>query len=359
MAGRMRRRITAALTGAALTTAGLLITAPPASAATTATFTNGVLSVSGDSLDNTITISRDAAGQLLVNSGVVPVAGGVPTFANTAQIQVFGLFGNDRLTLDEANGALPRANLFAGSGDDVVTGGSGTDQIFGQAGADSLLGKGSTDFLFGGTEADVLTGGDADDQVFGEEGADRLVWSPGDDTDLDEGGPDTDTVEINGGNGAETFTTTANGVRVRFDRVAPAPFALDIGTTENVQLNANAGDDRFTATGNLAPLTKLIVDAGPGADAVLGGNGADVVLGGDGADFVDGQQGDDVALLGAGNDTFQWDPGDGSDTLEGQGDADRLVMNGANVSEHGPVGDREPGASVPRRRGRPDGPQRS
>ena len=78
--------------------------------------------------------------------------------------------------------------------------------LFGQAGNDTLLGKGGFDFLFGGTENDTLTGGDADDQVFGESGNDRMIWNPGDDTDLNEGGAGTDTVEVNGGNGAEVFT---------------------------------------------------------------------------------------------------------------------------------------------------------
>jgi hypothetical protein len=49
---------------------------PPLFAATTATFDVGAPSVSGDSLDNNVTISRDAAGKLLVNGGAVTVAGG-------------------------------------------------------------------------------------------------------------------------------------------------------------------------------------------------------------------------------------------------------------------------------------------
>ena len=44
------------------------------------------------------------------------------------------------------------------------------------------------------------------------------------------------------------FTITANGARVRFDRVNPAPFAIDIGTSENLVLNANGGNDTITAT---------------------------------------------------------------------------------------------------------------
>ena len=128
---------------------------------------------------------------------------------------------------------MPRANLFGGPGDDTLAGGSGGDQLFGQTGNDTLLGKGGFDFLFGGSDNDTLTGGDADDQAFGESGSDRMIWNPGDDTDLNEGGVGVD-VEVNGGNGVEQFTTTANGARVRFDRINPAPFAYDIGTSREL-----------------------------------------------------------------------------------------------------------------------------
>ena len=50
----------------------------------------GTLSVFGDSLNNQITVSRNAAGQILVNGGAVAVLGGTPTVANTALVQVFG-----------------------------------------------------------------------------------------------------------------------------------------------------------------------------------------------------------------------------------------------------------------------------
>src|SRR5919198_680954 len=275
----------------------LAATTAPASAATTATFSNGVLTVFGDSADNSIVISRDAAGKILVNGGAIAVVGGTPTVANTSRIRVFGLDGQDAITLNEANGPLPAANLFGGAGNDTLTGGSLDDQLFGQAGDD------------------------------------RMVWNPGDDTDLNEGGDGVDTVEVNGGNGAEVFAATANGPRLRFDRLNPAPFSIDIGTSENLVVNMNGGDDSFSATGNLAVVIKLTVDGGAGNDTILGGNGADALLGGDGNDFVDGNQGSDVALLGAGDDTFQWDPGDGSDTVEGQDGRDTMVFNGSNVNE--------------------------
>jgi Ca2+-binding RTX toxin-like protein len=330
-----RRRPARRLLAAAGISAGVLaVTSVPANAATTATFSAGTLSVLGDTANNSIAISRDAAGKILVNGGAVAVTGGTPTVANTALIRVLGQGGDDVITLNEARGALPAVNLFGGVGNDTLTGGSGRDQLFGQTGNDTLLGRGGVDLLFGGSENDAITGGDDDDQVFGQSGTDRMIWNPGDDTDLDEGGDGVDTVEVNGGNGAEQFTATANGTRVRFDRLNPAPFAIDIGTSEKLTVNANGGDDSFSATGNLAALIEITVDGGAGNDTLLGSNGVDLLLGGDGNDFADGQQGNDVALLGAGGDTFQWDPGDGSDVVEGQNGTDAMIFNGSNVGEN-------------------------
>jgi Ca2+-binding RTX toxin-like protein len=336
MNAHVKRRAVRQLLAAAVIAVGVIaVTSAPASAATTATFSSGsgVLTVFGDSADNSITISRNAAGNLLVNNGAVSVAGGTPTVANTSLIRVFGLGGQDAITLNQASGALPAAHLFGGVGNDTLDGGAGADQLFGDSGNDTLIGRGGFDQLSGGTDNDTLTGGDADDQVFGQSGNDRMMWNPGDDTDLNEGGDGTDTVQVNGGGGAEVFTTTANGTRVRFDRLDPAPFSIDIGTSEELVLNANGGDDSHAATGNLAALIQITVDGGAGGDDLLGSNGADLLLGGDGDDFVDGQQGNDTAFLGAGDDTFQWAPGDGSDTLEGQDGTDAMQFNGSAGSE--------------------------
>src|SRR5262245_4413036 len=125
--------------------------------AVTASFSaaSGQLTVFGDALANTITISRNAAGNILVNGGAVNVLGGTPTVANTALISVFGQAGSDNITLDEAVGALPAALLFGGAGKDTLIGGSGGDMLFGQSGNDTLLGKGGFDFLFGGADDDT------------------------------------------------------------------------------------------------------------------------------------------------------------------------------------------------------------
>jgi len=304
--------------------------------ATRATFSPGagLLSVFGDNLDNTIVASRDAAGTIRINNGAVSIAGGQPTVANTATIQVFGQGGNDTISLDETNGALPAAQLFGGAGNDTLTGGSGNDLLFGQAGNDILLGKGGNDLLFGGDGNDTLAGGVGDDQMFGQAGNDLMIWNPGEGTDLMEGGDGIDTALVNGGNGAENFTIVANGNRVRFDRVSPAPFSLDIGTTENLVLHAGGGDDVITAGNGLASLISLTLDGGDGNDTITGGDGNDILIGGNGNDFINGGRGNDVAQLGAGDDTFVWNPGDGSDVVEGGDGTDTLVFNGANVNEN-------------------------
>src|SRR3954463_964751 len=223
-----------------------------------------LLSVFDDSLDNNISVSRNAAGTILVNGGAVPVVGGTPTVANTSLIQVFGTAGNDVIALNESNGALPAANLFGGAGNDTLNGGSGADMLFGQSGNDILNGKGGNDLVFGGDGNDVMDGGTGDDQLFGGAGNDRMVWNPGGGTDLFEGGDGTDTAEVNGGNGAEVFTITADGSRVRFDRVSPAPFSLDIGSTENLVVHANGGNDTITVGNGLAVLIQLTLDGGAG-----------------------------------------------------------------------------------------------
>src|SRR5688572_30066627 len=104
--------------------------------AITATSAGGVLTITGDNNANAITVSRNAAGNLLVNGGAVAIAGPAATVTSIQTIQVIGLGGNDRLTIDETGGVLPKANLSGGSGSDVLTGGSGADTLDGGSGND-------------------------------------------------------------------------------------------------------------------------------------------------------------------------------------------------------------------------------
>src|SRR5262249_25543182 len=47
-----------------------------------------------------------------------------------------------------------------------------------------------------------------------------------------------------------------------------------------------------------------------------------------------GGRGNDMMFGGAGDDVFTWDPGDGSDLIEGQGGHDTMQFTGANLDEH-------------------------
>lgn len=232
----------------------------------------------------------------------------------------------DRLIVNALGGEdeLRATELSAGAIGLTFNGGTGDDLLVGSAGIDVLNGD---------DDNDTITGGPGNDQVFLGAGNDVFQWNPGDETDLIDGNDGIDTLEVNGDSVAEQFTVIANGARVRFDRLNPEPFALDIGSCEELLLNANDGDDSVSCTGNLAALIHITSDGGAGDDTLLGSNGSDVLIGGNDNDFIDGQQGNDVAVLGAGDDTFQWDPGDGSDTIEGQGGEDRLRFNGSNIAE--------------------------
>jgi Ca2+-binding RTX toxin-like protein len=302
--------------------------------AISAFFVGGRLSVFGDATANHVTVSRSAAGAILVNGGAVAIRGGRPTAANTHQINVWGLSGDDALALDEANGPLPAAALQGGPGNDTLTGGSADDVLFGQEGNDFLFGLGGADVLFAGAGDDLVTGGAGDDVALGQSGNDALAWAPGDGSDRDDGGAGTDTVLVNGSADAETFAVTPNGDRVLLRRTTPAPFSLDIGTTETLSLRANGGDDIVTASDGLAQLVHLTLDGGAGNDALFGSDGNDDLLGRDGNDLLVGRAGDDLMLGGEGDDTFVWNNGDGSDTAEGQNGHDVLKFDGSDAAEH-------------------------
>src|SRR5205814_10349498 len=117
-----------------------------------------------------------------------------------------------------------------------------------------------------------------------------------------------DSIVAAGTGGAATVTGLAAQVNVVHG---------DAGRDE-LAINAVGGNDRVDASALRADALRLGVDGGAGDDTLLGGAGADVLRGGDGNDLVDGNQGADIGLLGAGDDRFVWDPGDGSDRVEGQ-----------------------------------------
>ena len=148
-----------------------------------------------------------------------------------------------------------------------------------------------------------------------------------------DGGEGADESHFNGTGGDDQISIVANGGAAA--TFAPGSALLDTtATVESLVVAGLGGNDTISAGNGLATVTALTLDGGEGDDTVLGGDGDDVLLGGKGDDLVDGNRGSDQASLGAGNDHFQWDPGDGSDVVEGQSGSDRLDFNGSNASEH-------------------------
>src|SRR5262249_37780917 len=66
----------------------------------------GLLTVIGDGVDDTVEVSRDDAGNLLVNGGAVSIQGGTPTVDNTSVVQGFGLGRHGNIKPNEDHGPL-------------------------------------------------------------------------------------------------------------------------------------------------------------------------------------------------------------------------------------------------------------
>jgi Ca2+-binding RTX toxin-like protein len=109
--------------------------------------------------------------------------------------------------------------------------------------------------------------------------------------------------------------------------------AFDRTQFTQIFVTGGQGDDTVTIGNGFAD-EQVTVDGGAGNDTITSGDGNDLLLGGSGNDTITGGKGKDVALLGSGSDSFIWNPGDGSDTVDGQRGFDTMVFNGAAAAEH-------------------------
>jgi Ca2+-binding RTX toxin-like protein len=258
----------------------------------------GVLTITGDNGNNSISVGRDVSGNIVVNGGALPIIGGIPTAANTTLIRVFAFDGNDQVVLEPGNG-LPRGELYGGAGNDSLIGGAAADTIMGGPGDDTLFGGLGIDLILGDEGADTLTGGDGNDVLFGGTGTDTLVWNPGDDNDTMEGQADQDTLLFQSANVAETIGILPNGQRLQFTRDI-AGINLDVNDVETVQFNARGGADNITVgdltatdvtavkvdlasslgSGDGQPDSVTIIGTPENNDVVVSGSGSNVAVSG-------------------------------------------------------------------------------
>jgi hypothetical protein len=195
---------------------------------------------------------------------------------------------NNPFTLDiDAEKLVVNGN----GGNDSITGNVGVaglikTEMNGGDGNDVLVGTDGDDIQRGGPGNDDVSGARGNDDMAGDDGDDVLRWNPGEGTDKFEGGAGNDIAQDNGGAAAEHFVVSANGARFTATRDNGAPFFLDVGTTETLDLNAAGGDDSVDVNGGLGAL-KVDADLGDGNDSIKARN--------DTAQVIDGAAGTDTA----------------------------------------------------------------
>ena len=311
---------------------------------------SGVLTVTGTNLNDAITVSKNAAGQVAVNDD-----GAAHTYAWTSvnKVVVNSLGGSDSVT--GQNSMNKPMVVHGGDGDDVIYGGGGNDSLFGDNGNDRIDGRSGNDDEHGGAGTDIADfstalsnlsitlddvandgGPGAHDNVHGDfeiiycgSGSDSVsgnattvaIYGIGGNDHLFGGasnasifGGDGNDV-INGGSGAGTsflYGDTGNDVIY--------------GNGNANYIDGGAGDDYINCTSSTG-FTKAYGD--DGNDSLFGGVGGSDLHGGNDNDLLQNSvTGESNWLSGdAGNDTLRGGSthynelrgGDGDDLLYGAG----------------------------------------
>lgn len=209
-------------------------------------------------------------------------ATGIEVIDGTGAAGLVRVYGSSAAeTFDFSTTTITGSNvvLFAGSGNDTLTGSAGDDRI---------IGGGDNDVLDGGNGSDTyFVSGNLFDGFQGFETY-RDTGTAGTDTLLAQGDGDVDVgiTVMDAGNGIEVLDVT--GV---------------LGTT---RLLGGGGDDVMNFSAMTVRGERVVIDAGNGTDVVFGTAGADTIIGGSGNDSLAG---------GAGNDVYQVGRGSGYDVI--------------------------------------------
>jgi Ca2+-binding RTX toxin-like protein len=324
-----------------------------------------------------VTITRTEANDSLTVNGRggndVIDASTLPT--TSMKLTIDGGAGNDRIL-----GGGTNETLLGGSGNDFIDGnrgndtalmgagddtfqwdpGDGSDVVEGQAGFDTMLfnGSGANEKIdisangervrfFRDVGAITMDNNDVEQFVFNALGGnDDIVVHDLSGTDADVVSIDlaaaiggttgdglVDSVTAEGSAANEEVNIVANGTSLSVSGLPAQVNIANVEATDRLTVNGGAGNDTLNGSTLLATSVALSLDGGAGDDRLLGGAANEVLLGGEGNDFIDGNRGNDTAFMGAGDDVFQWDPGDGSDVVEGQEGFDTMLFNGAAASE--------------------------
>lgn len=239
--------------------------------------------------------------------------------------------GNDIVSagnaaLAPAHGSTPTHGLtvYAGGGNDRISGTRYDDIIDGGSGNDSIYAGAGNDFIQSSTGNDLIYGGDGDDNIrWGQGNFNEVV---GNDTIFGGGGNDLINIWIKDG-----YTENGTGVRVNINKV------FEDGAMRGTAIT-DLGGERSTLRfqGFEQGWTHEGKDVVSGAHAIIEGTegmqfntrwGDDVLTGTRGDDVLEGGNGRDTITGGAGNDLISanQDYYRGADA-QGDGDVDILIF---------------------------------
>ena len=346
---------------------------------------------------------------------VIDLSGvGLGTTNQGLTFELEGGVGNDIVKAGASIGVATRVSVIRGdAGDDHITGSGGRDQIFGDAGNDTIYAMGGADLVFGDAGRisgdalrarlglsdgdDTIQGGAGSDIIFGGGGADEIDGdgsgtADGGDTILGDGGlidrvlsvagddvvplsgrlDGNATFELSFGGSSVTVTVLAADTADNFSRLdladdindalADIPDPADMTAklddrfrveVEGSLLVLSAVDDDISAftldvvPGSIAEtqlgFSTTIVDvpleviertdsgASSGSDTIRGNGGADRIFAGLGDDTVEGGAGEDIIFGQSGFDTI--DAGGDDDIVFGDDGA--VTQQGARVAAGG------------------------
>ncbi|MCI0456007.1 MAG: hypothetical protein L0Z62_03385 [Gemmataceae bacterium] len=164
------------------------------------------LSIRADGADDTILLTQDASGAVLINGSPFNLPNGTLQVSAINRIDISSGGGHDTIDLTGLTSYTGTSDLEGETGNDTLLGSNGNDTLLGMGGNDFLDGRGGddiaegwsgNDIILGGAGNDILAGGEDNDSMDGGAGNDLL-----DDTvDLpDETGTTDDTLMAGDGN---------------------------------------------------------------------------------------------------------------------------------------------------------------
>ncbi|MFC7454338.1 beta strand repeat-containing protein, partial [Insolitispirillum peregrinum] len=318
---------------------------------------NDLLSLENISAGTTITIERNADGNILLTAGN---SGTLELIAGDSSVETLKM--QDGTTY----GLVERGN--GGDGDEIVVASYTGDELYGHAGVDIMLGSAGDDTLYAGgsdndssdTGNDTLIGGAGNDELHGNygnnvlrdgagndallggNGDDTYVWSgDGDDTIADVSGSDVidlrslDSAKTLGMgydsrgdlvftyDGTETLTWDNTVLNTAFGHKAPSLILMPDGSTISVFSSADSvwfgtEDGELMLGRNTNDSVTQTIYGAEGTDTIHGSAYRDVIYAGlsvndaddTGNDLLFGGAGDDTVYGNAGNNTIRGDGGD-------------------------------------------------